>query len=325
MNAFRVFISSTYLDLEKEREIVTSAITNAHFESVGMDLFVADNNVAQWDLIEKEMEAADVVLFILGGRYGSICKDGKSYTHMEYELAHSLGKKRYAIVLSDRFLNAKGPKVSRNGVTVDVKDKQHAKALQQFKDIVVSDKRYAMMANTNDHLADTVINCLTEFMCELVGSWDGYVKLVRKMHAQIKGHYNSFIPDAIVGIKRGGLTTATMLARYRDMVPVIGLFSTVKIFDIRPNTDAFIEYNKSVIEYIVANNVKSILLVDSIAHDGDTLRNACNYLQTECKDIQIKTAVLVIDTKCLETPDYCLAKCKLNGHLQFKFPYKIEL
>jgi len=51
-----------------------------------MELFPAANE-DQWTLIKKVIDNCDYYIVIVGGRYGSIGPEGKSYTQMEYEYA----------------------------------------------------------------------------------------------------------------------------------------------------------------------------------------------------------------------------------------------
>ncbi|BBB60264.1 hypothetical protein UNDKW_1991 [Undibacterium sp. KW1] len=54
----------------------------------GMELFPAADE-DQWDLIRNVINDCDYYVLILGGRYGSIGPEGKSYTEMEYDYAVS--------------------------------------------------------------------------------------------------------------------------------------------------------------------------------------------------------------------------------------------
>ncbi|MCW3097441.1 MAG: hypothetical protein JWL77_3059 [Chthonomonadaceae bacterium] len=57
----------------------------------GMELFPASDE-DQWSLIKRVIDDCDYYIVIIGGRYGSLAPNGKSYTHMEYEYAVSTGK-----------------------------------------------------------------------------------------------------------------------------------------------------------------------------------------------------------------------------------------
>lgn len=102
-----MFVSSTYTDLIEERQAAVEAILDAGHIPAGMELFKAGND-SQLKTIYKWIDASDVYMLILGGRYGSIePKSNKSYTQLEYEYAISKNIPVFAVVLSDSFLTQK--------------------------------------------------------------------------------------------------------------------------------------------------------------------------------------------------------------------------
>ena len=88
---YQVFVSSTYDDLEKERQEVMRALLELDCIPAGMELFPASDD-DQWSLIKKVIQESDYYIVIIGGRYGSIGPDGFSYTEMEYRYAVECGK-----------------------------------------------------------------------------------------------------------------------------------------------------------------------------------------------------------------------------------------
>lgn len=88
---FQVFVSSTYEDLQEERQEVIHALLELDCMPAGMELFPAANE-DQWTLIKKVIDECDYYIVISGGRYGSLGPDGSSYTEMEYRYAMSMGK-----------------------------------------------------------------------------------------------------------------------------------------------------------------------------------------------------------------------------------------
>lgn len=88
---YQVFVSSTFKDLQEERQEVMQAILELDCIPSGMELFPAANE-DQWTLIKKVIDDSDYYLVILGGRYGSIGPEGLSYTEMEYRYALEKGK-----------------------------------------------------------------------------------------------------------------------------------------------------------------------------------------------------------------------------------------
>jgi hypothetical protein len=85
---YQVFISSTFTDLVLAREEVTKAILNLYQIPIGMEMFSADNE-EQWDVIKSTIDNSDYYVLILGHRYGSVTKDGISYTEKEFQYAKS--------------------------------------------------------------------------------------------------------------------------------------------------------------------------------------------------------------------------------------------
>jgi hypothetical protein len=94
---FQVFVSSTFRDLEEERQEVMHALLELDCMPSGMELFPAANET-QWELIKRVIDDCDYYLLILGGRYGSIGPEGLSYTEMEYDYAISVGKPTIAFL-----------------------------------------------------------------------------------------------------------------------------------------------------------------------------------------------------------------------------------
>jgi hypothetical protein len=93
MNApkYQIFISSTFTDLEDERDLVVKAILEMGHIPVGMEMFSAGDE-AQWQLIARTIEQIDYYLVIVAHRYGTIDEGtGLSYTEKEYGHAEALG------------------------------------------------------------------------------------------------------------------------------------------------------------------------------------------------------------------------------------------
>ena len=88
---YQVFISSTFIDLQEERQEVMQALLELDCIPSGMELFPAANET-QWEIIKKVINDCDYYLLILAGRYGTIADDGYSYTEKEYDYATEIGK-----------------------------------------------------------------------------------------------------------------------------------------------------------------------------------------------------------------------------------------
>ena len=127
----QVFVSSTFTDLEHERQAAVEAILAAGHIPAGMELFAAGDKL-QMKVIEKWIDDSDVYLLILGIRYGSIEPDsGKSYTHLEYEYALKHNKALFVCVIDEQEQKDR----IKNGI-----EEEHSDKLQKFRDLVCCDK-----------------------------------------------------------------------------------------------------------------------------------------------------------------------------------------
>lgn len=79
---YQVFVSSTFEDLQEERREVMQALLSLDCIPTGMELFPAADEES-WELIKRFIAGCDYYVVIVGGRYGSVGPDGKSYTEME--------------------------------------------------------------------------------------------------------------------------------------------------------------------------------------------------------------------------------------------------
>jgi len=97
---YQVFVSSTFDDLREERAAVISALLQIDCFPAGMELFPAADDDS-WTLIKSVIDDSDYYLIILGGRYGTLAAaSARSYTHLEYEYALSVGKPTIALLHS---------------------------------------------------------------------------------------------------------------------------------------------------------------------------------------------------------------------------------
>ena len=94
----KVFISSTFRDLEKERKLLSDKLKPAIL-SVGMEDFFPDGKTSQ-EIAIKKLKDSDIVIFLVSPYYGSFLNECKvkdckeectigemSYTHCEYKVA----------------------------------------------------------------------------------------------------------------------------------------------------------------------------------------------------------------------------------------------
>lgn len=87
---YQVFVSSTYSDLKEERALVSQALMEMNCIPAGMELFPATDE-EQFQFIKTIIDDSDYYVLIIGGRYGSITREGISFTEQEYDYAESKG------------------------------------------------------------------------------------------------------------------------------------------------------------------------------------------------------------------------------------------
>ena len=129
---FQVFVSSTFTDLKAERQAAVEAILLAGHIPAGMELFSAGDET-QLDIIRKWIDASDIYMLILGGRYGSIePKSGLSYIEVEYDHATARGKPLFALVVDKKVIDERA--------TVDESsiEKTAIERLSKFREKVLS-------------------------------------------------------------------------------------------------------------------------------------------------------------------------------------------
>lgn len=99
---YQVFISSTYIDLQPEREQVIKSILKMGHIPVGMEMFNADD-AEQWVTIKREIDRSDYYVLLIAHRYGSVMqgKNGISYTEKEFDYAGEVGVPRVSFVIKD--------------------------------------------------------------------------------------------------------------------------------------------------------------------------------------------------------------------------------
>lgn len=90
---YQIFISSTYIDLKEIRSIAITTILEMGHIPVGLDLFQVGDDFSTEKYVSKYIDPSQIIIFIIGDRYGSISKSGKSFVEEEYLYAISKNKK----------------------------------------------------------------------------------------------------------------------------------------------------------------------------------------------------------------------------------------
>jgi hypothetical protein len=94
---YSVFVSSTFDDLREERGEIQKALLKSKCFPIGMELFPSSDDDT-WDFIQRQIDQADYYIVVIAGRYGSIGRDGVSFTEMKYDYARSIGKPTLAFI-----------------------------------------------------------------------------------------------------------------------------------------------------------------------------------------------------------------------------------
>jgi Domain of unknown function (DUF4062) len=72
---YQVFVSSTFVDLQIERQATMQALLSLDHFPAGMELFPASDD-DQWALIKGVIDDSDYYVLVIGGRYGSTTDKG---------------------------------------------------------------------------------------------------------------------------------------------------------------------------------------------------------------------------------------------------------
>lgn len=129
----QIFISSTFSDLQTERQTAVEAILRAGHIPAGMELFSAGSE-SQLEIIKRWINESDVYMLILGGRYGSIeNSSGLSYTEIEYRYAIEKRNPVFAIIASDELMELKVKELGTGIIERKAVDKY-----EEFRKLVLS-------------------------------------------------------------------------------------------------------------------------------------------------------------------------------------------
>ena len=98
---YQVFISSTFKDLQDERDNIIKAVLELYHIPIGMEMFSAEDE-DQWEIIRRTIDISDYYILLLGLRYGSETSEGISFTQKEYEYALERKIPILAFLLDDK-------------------------------------------------------------------------------------------------------------------------------------------------------------------------------------------------------------------------------
>ncbi|WP_298746410.1 DUF4062 domain-containing protein [uncultured Serinicoccus sp.] len=98
---YQVFVSSTFEDLQGERDQVIRAVLEMGHIPVGMEMFSAADE-EQWGIISRHIDQSDYYVVIVAHRLGSVTDEGVSFTRKEYEYAREQGVPCLGFVIDDQ-------------------------------------------------------------------------------------------------------------------------------------------------------------------------------------------------------------------------------
>ena len=148
---YQVFVSSTFADLQEERQQVMQALMEMDCIPAGMEIFPAVDE-EQWQFIKRIIDDCDYYLLIVGGRYGTTDEDGVSYTEKEFDYAVASGLKVIALLHQD-------PSTIQAGKTDQ--NTELAAQLIAFRE-KISENRLVKFWNTPDQLPGLVALSLSK-------------------------------------------------------------------------------------------------------------------------------------------------------------------
>lgn len=152
---YPVFISSTKIDLEQTRLNLEHTLMRTQFLPIGMEYFTASNK-SVWEVITSKLDAATVMVLIIGDRYGDIDKETqKSYTQMEYEYAIRHNIPVLAFVKEDS--------VSEFNYDVDAIKSQK---LTEFKRLIYKQKKMIQPWKEKSSLSGEIVAALEKFLID---------------------------------------------------------------------------------------------------------------------------------------------------------------
>ncbi|MGH3654590.1 DUF4062 domain-containing protein [Glutamicibacter sp.] len=144
----QVFVSSTFVDLETERQSVVQTLLKMNTFPAGMELFPASDE-DKWDLIKGVIDDSDYYCLIVGARYGSEDeKTSLSYTEMEYDYAQETKKPTMVFIHGN-------PDSVPNGLTD--KNQKKSEKLDKFKTKVMGPRNASFFASPHELSANVAV------------------------------------------------------------------------------------------------------------------------------------------------------------------------
>jgi hypoxanthine phosphoribosyltransferase len=129
-----------------------------------------------------------------------------------------------------------------------------------------------------------------------------------------------YIPDAIIGLGRGGLIPATLLS-YRLNIKSLFCYTLRSYSDDNKQTNEYITVQEPGIG-ISDYKDKNVLIIDDLADTGETFIHARKVLQDKYGLQNIKTASICIKANTKHIPDFYIQEYPAEKWLNF--PWEIN-
>ncbi len=247
---YRVFVSSTFEDLQDERLKILNTLLSISCVPSGMELFSAASE-EQFAYIKRIIEDVDYFILIIAGRYGSIAKDGKSYTQKEFEYAQKLG---IPILV---FLHATPDELPYK--YTEHTDSGREKLIK-FKESVSKDRLVAFW-NNSDELSAKIITGLQEEINN--NPQNGWVKNhdnnAYKIQAiDSKYHKTSLKRTTLYKLYKNRIVNLSkQVEKIRDHNVELGDLINITEHSIRELVNAFYEY-------LNHNDIEAVIVIEKI-------------------------------------------------------------
>lgn len=163
---YQIFVSSTYEDLKKERQALVEAILETKNIPAGMELFNASSR-SQWEIIEEWIDESDIVILLVGERYGTIDNDkGKSFTHLEFDYANELKKPVLVFKFSEKYIRQR-----ELDEEVTLTEQIEREKFKEFSELIIKDRNSSLNINSIDNLKSKVKSAIFAETKNLKGGW----------------------------------------------------------------------------------------------------------------------------------------------------------
>lgn len=188
-NSPNIFLSSTYRDLKKEREVASKTITKNTYAILRMENWDSGPITSKEKIIE-ELNKASALILILGFKYGSIDEEeGISITEFEYESAKKLEIPIFVFVKKE------------NGKWHNKEKSESKEKLDKFKYKLLNEKLKSDF-NSLEELEKRISDSLNEYKSEIWENKDFTDKFFKEQFEISKNNLGKrYSPEINVDLK----------------------------------------------------------------------------------------------------------------------------